>query len=62
MYPVSEYNAKVQNFLLKSKVLPQKMLSEMRKKRKKCTINSMLGFMLGLMLGLRNRPNMPIYW
>ena len=50
-------NAKLQNFLLKSKVFPQKMLFFLREKAQKYTINSMLGIMLGLMLGLQNRPN-----
>ena len=45
-------NAKLQNFLLKSKVFPQKMLFFLRKKAQKCTKNSMVGFMLGMMLGI----------
>ena len=45
-------NAKLQNFLLKSKVFPQKMLFFLRKKAQKCTKNSMVGFMVGMMLGI----------
>jgi cellulose synthase/poly-beta-1,6-N-acetylglucosamine synthase-like glycosyltransferase len=45
-------NAKLQNFLLKSKVFPQKMLFYLRKKAQKYTKNSMVGFMVGMMLGI----------
>jgi cellulose synthase/poly-beta-1,6-N-acetylglucosamine synthase-like glycosyltransferase len=45
-------NAKLQNFLLKSKVFPQKMMFFIRKKAQKCTKNSMVGFMVGMMLGI----------
>lgn len=45
-------NAKLQNFLLKSKIFPQKMMFFIRKKAQKCTKNSMVGFMVGMMLGM----------
>ena len=50
--PSLNTNAKVQNFLLKSKVFLQKMLFFIRKKAQKCTKNSMVGFMVGMMLGI----------